>query len=435
LVIFGAKITYLIGYTMAILFLILFFLLLSAFFSGSEIAFVSASKLGIAVKKDQNTRRGNLIARFYEDPKRFLGTMLVGNNIALVAFTSLATGVLSRQFGDFLGDGPVALLIYTLILTVVVLIVGEFIPKTLFSRYSTSSLFLLAFPLAFFRWLLTVPTFMMTGLSNFLLKRIVDVPVDAVEEALTRVDLEHYIADSLSDEQDDIDKDILTNALNLGHNKVSHCMVPRTEIVSIDKTASIDELIQVFRESKLSRIVVTDGDVDNIEGYVHHQQLLDNPKTLKKVLLDIPFVPEVMNLKELMQGMIKGGSSIACVVDEFGGTAGIITLEDILEEIFGEIEDEHDVEAHVMQKLNDNEYLFSGRLEVDHINETFPELNIPEGEYQTLSGYIVMTSESIPALHDEVTLGNYCFKVEEVDETKIEIVRVVKIHGAEEDEV
>lgn len=220
---------------MAILFLILFFLLLSAFFSGSEIAFVSASKLGIAVKKDQNTRRGNLIARFYEDPKRFLGTMLVGNNIALVAFTSLATGVLSRQFGDFLGDGPVALLIYTLILTVVVLIVGEFIPKTLFSRYSTSSLFLLAFPLAFFRWLLTVPTFMMTGLSNFLLKRIVDVPDDAVEEALTRVDLEHYIADSLSDEQDDIDKDILTNALNLGHNKVSHCMVPRWHFKELTK--------------------------------------------------------------------------------------------------------------------------------------------------------------------------------------------------------
>lgn len=364
----------------------LLFLLLSAFFSGSEIAFVSANKLGIAVKKEENTKRGNIIARFYENPQSFLGTMLVGNNIALVAFTYFATILLKSYLEPILGDGGFSLLIYTLLITIVVLIVGEFIPKTFFSLHSTSRLIFLAYPLLFFKKFLALPTLLMTGLSNFLITRFIKVPHDVSDDALNRVDLEHYIADSLSDDQDDIDKDILTNVLTLGHNNVSHCMVPRTEIVSVDKDATIDELIEIFRKTKLSRIVVTDGDMDNIEGYIHHQQLLMDPKSLKKIVLEILYVPEVMNLKELMSQFIKDGSTIACVVDEFGGTAGIITLEDILEEIFGEIEDEHDVEDYVMQKVNDNEYLFSGRLEVDHINEKFPELDIPEGEYQTLSG-------------------------------------------------
>jgi len=416
---------------MALALTILFFLVLSAFFSGSEIAFISANKLGIAVKMEENTRSGNIIARFYEKPESFLGAMLVGNNIALVAFTYFATMALTMMLGHYLGEGPISLIIYTLIITVVVLIAGEFGPKTWFSMGSTRKLYSLAYPLAFFKWWLTIPTFFMIGLSNFMLRRFIKVPVSTAEEALNRVDLRHFIADSISDDQDDIDKDILTNALNLGHNKVSHCMVPRTEIVSIDKSDSLEELIRVFRESNLSRIIVTDGDVDNIVGYIHHQQLLSDPKTVRKIVLEILYVPGVMNLKELMSQFIKDGSTIACVVDEFGGTAGIITLEDILEEIFGEIEDEHDKEDHVMQQLSENEYLFSGRLEVDHINETFPELNIPEGEHQTLSGYIVMTSEDIPQLGEQVTLGNYCFKIEEVDETKIEIVRVVKISEEE----
>jgi len=324
------------------------------------------------------------------------------------------------------GDNVFSLIIYTLIVTVVVLILGEFLPKTFSSMYSTKTLFLFAYPLVFFKKLLMLPTFFMTGLSNFLLKRVQRLNTDSVDNALTQVDLEHYIEDSLSDDQDDIDKEILTNALNLGQATVSHCMVPRTEIISVDISASVSELLEVILESNLSRIIITDGDVDNIEGYIHHQQLWKKPKSIKKAILEILYVPEVMNLKELMLQFIKDGTSIACVVDEFGGTAGIVTLEDILEEIFGNIEDEHDVEDFTMQKINEEEYLFSGRLEIDHLNEKFPELELPEGDYQTLSGYIVMTSESIPELNQKIELDNYEFIIEEVDGTKIEMVRMKK---------
>lgn len=417
---------------MVLILLILVFLVLSAFFSGSEIAFISANKLGIAVKKEQKTRTGQIISGFYEKPQSFLSTMLVGNNIALVAFTYFMTAFMMPFIEPGFGNGVLSLLIYTLITTVIILIAGEFFPKTYFNLHSTKMLFLFAYPLYFFKKLLAFPTYLMTSLSEFLLKRILRVPVENAHDVLTRLDLENYIADSLSDDQDDIDKEILTNALNLGHLRVFNCMVPRTEIVSIDNEASLDELIEVFKESKLSRIIVTDGDADNIEGYIHHQQLLHKPGTLKKMTMEILYVPDVMNLKDLMLQFIKDETSIACVVDEFGGTAGIITLEDILEEIFGEIEDEHDVEEYTMEKVGEHEYLFSGRLEVDFINEKYPELDLPEGEYQTLSGYIVMTSETIPSLGEQVELGQNIFKIEEVDDTKIEIVRV--IHTPEKDE-
>ena len=416
---------------MILILVIIVFLVLSAFFSGSEIAFVSANKLGIAVKKEQRTRRGLIISKFYEDREGFLSTMLVGNNIALVAFTYFATKLMSPAIEPYIGDGFGALLVYTVIITIIVLIFGEFLPKTFFGMYSTKALYLFAFPLVFFKKLLAIPTFFMTRISDLILKKVLRVKTDNAEDALTRLDLEHFIADSLSDDQDEIDKEILTNALNLGHNTVGQCMVPRTEIVTIDKTATVDELIEVFKESKLSRVLVIDGEIENILGYIHHQQLLSNPNNIRKLILDIPYVPEVMNLKDLMLHFIKEGTSIACVVDEFGGTAGIITLEDILEEIFGEIEDEHDVEDFIMEHISEGEYLLSGRLEIDHINETFPELDLPEGEFQTLSGYVVMTSETIPELGQEVELGKYKFVVEKVDDTKIEVLRVIEIKESE----
>ncbi|MEM1120123.1 MAG: hemolysin family protein, partial [Bacteroidota bacterium] len=240
--------------------------------------------------------------------------------------------------------------------------------------------------------------------------------------------LAHFIEASFSSDTDEeIDKELFQNALEFRQVKVKECMVPRTEIQAIDVNASIEELLQLFQDSKLSRILVTDGDMDNILGYVHHQQMLNKPKKLANIILDIPFVPEVMRVQEVMNRFIKGRISIACVVDEFGGTAGIITLEDIVEEIFGEIEDEHDQEDYIEQQFSETEYLFSGRLEIDYLNEKYERLNFPEGEYHTLSGYLVTITETIPQQGIEIDLDGYRFILELVSDTKIETIRVLKL--------
>lgn len=416
-------------------FVILITLVLSALFSGSELAYLSANKLGIEVMKNKGHKRGQLLAGFYDNPRSFLGTMLVGNNIALVIFTMFMTTLLEPVLDPILGVGSIiSLLAITLLITIVVLVFGEFLPKTIFRLYANELLYRLAYILSFFKWLLAIPTLMMTGLSNFFLKTVLKVPVDDVTNVFTRIDLEHYIQDNLSEEET-IDKEILTNALNLSSVKVRECMVPRMEMISIEKTASLEEIIAVFKESNLSRILITtDGDIENTEGYLHHQQLISNPKSIKKLILPIAYVPEAMNVQDLLLTFTKQGSNIACVVDEFGGVAGLITLEDILEEIFGEIEDEHDDEAYTDEQINDSEYLFSGRLEVDYLNEKYELLDIPDSsEYTTLSGYLVMTAENIPDVGEEISLGDYKYVIEEVGDTKIETVRVFK-NEQEDDE-
>lgn len=407
-----------------LIFLIIFFLLLSALFSGSEIAFVSANKLGVEVKRNQGYRRGRILARFFDKPKSFISTMLVGNNIALVIFTYLMTQLISPLFTEFLNDGVVLLILNTIIITIVVLILGEFLPKTLFRLYANDLLYFLAYPLAFFKWLLAAPTWIMSMLSGVLIKYVVKAPEVDIVSTVNRLDLEHFIQDSISETADDVDKTIMKNALNLSQIKVRDCMVPRTEMVTIDRKAKLKNLLKLFKSSKHSRILVVDGDVENVIGYIHHQQLLKNPKSLKKLILDISYAPEAMNVQDLLLRFIKKQSNIACVVDEYGGTAGLITLEDILEEIFGEIEDEHDMEDYIEQQISDNEYLFSGRLEIDYLNEKYDRLNLPQGEYLTLSGLIVMTSGNIPENGAEYELNGYQFILEQVSDTKIETVRL-----------
>jgi len=405
--------------------IIILTLVLSAFFSGSEIAFVSANKLGIEVMRNKGDKRGRILANFYEKPKGFLSTMLVGNNIALVIFTIFMTKLIEPWFEPFFPvDSKWLLVVVTLMITIVVLIFGEFLPKTLFRLYANEILYRFSYPLSFLKWLLIIPASLMTGLSNLLLKAVFRIPTDEVENVLTKVDLEHYINDSISEEET-IDKEILTNALNLKQVKVRDCMIPRNEIIHIDHSESIDELLAIFKEAKLSRIIVKEGDIENVVGYIHHQQLLTNPKNLTKIVMPITYIPEAMNVQDLMMRFIKSGTSIACVVDEFGGTAGLITLEDILEEIFGEIEDEHDKKEETGEVITENEYRFSGRMEIDHLNEQYENLNFPEGEYHTLSGYIVMTNQSIPEQGDEVILDGYKFVFEKVTETKIETLRVI----------
>jgi len=408
-------------------------LILSAFFSGSEIAYVSANKLGIEVQKNKGTRRGKILAKFYNDPRGFLSTMLVGNNIALVIFSILLTQLLLPLLSPWLGQGFSFLIVTTLIITLIVLLFGEFIPKTMFRVYSNELIYGLTYPLAFSKFILGIPTWFMTGISNFILKYIIRMPNEEVDEALTRLDLESYVEESFSDDNEEMEADMFKNALNLRQVKVRDCMIPRNEIVHIDKKSKPEEVVQAFIESRHSRLIVIDHDVENIVGYLHHQQMLDNPKQIRHLILDIMYVPEAMSAKDMMSKFINSDTNIACVVDEFGGTAGIITLEDILEEIFGEIEDEHDSEEYVDIQINQNEYRFSGRLEVNHLNDKYDNINIPEGEYHTLSGYIVATSGTIPETGAELEIDHYKFFFEDVSETKIETVRVEIIDEAKEE--
>ena len=405
--------------------IIIISLLLSAFFSGSEMAFVSANKLGIEVRKNKGTRRGRLLAGFYDNPRSFLGTMLVGNNIALVALSILLTELMRPYISNFVGEGLTFLLISTLIITLIVLFLGEFLPKTLFRVYANELIYGLTYPLVFFKYLLVIPTWIMTSLSNFILKNVLRMPDVEIDSALTRIDLESYIEESFPDDNEEMEADMFKNALNLGQVKVRDCMIPRNEIAHIDKRSKPDEVIKAFIECKHSRMIVIDQDIENIEGYIHHQQMIDNPKQIKHLILDIMYVPEAMSAKDMMSKFINSDTNIACVVDEFGGIAGIITLEDILEEIFGEIEDEHDSEHYVEDIISETQYRFSGRLEIHYLNDKYENINIPDGEYHTLSGYLINTSGTIPESGAEIEIGDYRFILEDVSDTKIETVRMV----------
>lgn len=415
---------------------IILFLLLSALFSGSEIAFVSANKLNIELKKKRGGRRGKVIAHFYEKPSRFLGSMLIGNNIALVVFTALMTIPLEETFISNFGlakDSFSLLFLNTIIITFVVLIFGEFLPKAFFQLYGADILYFLALPLRWIQFLLGVPTRLMTQLTNFILNKILRTKLEEGEEVFTRHDLISFIQDTTAEsEEEDIDKELFNKALHLKDKKVRYCMIPRTEIETIDISSTVAELQNRFSETKLSRLLVINEDIDEVMGYVHHQQLLNNPATVREMVLTIPFTPEVTPVIDLMNSFIKEHISIACVVDEFGGVSGIITLEDIQEEIFGEIEDEHDEEDHVEEVLSEREFRFSGRLEIDYLNDKY-EFDLPEGDYHTLSGYIVMTTENIPEIGEVIELDDFTFLIDEVTNTKIDVVKMTwKEEGSEE---
>ncbi len=425
---------------------ILIFLFLSALFSGTEIAFVSASKLRIELKRNKGGRRSRMLAHFYDKPAEFLATMLVGNNIALVVFTTLITVPLTALIKQYFNidagtDPPFILLFNTFLITIIILIFGEFLPKTLFRLFADEILYFLAVPIRFFQFILAIPAWLMTKFSNSLLVTVLKTPTEHTANIITRLDLEQFIRDtrveSKTEEDIEIDTELFENALHLKKIKVRECMIPRKEIEAIDVSATLEELRQVFVESYHSRIIVTkDGDIDKVMGYVHHQQLLNEPRRLRDIVIDIPIVPEVMRARDLMNLLIKKRINIACVVDEFGGTSGIITLEDILEEIFGEIEDEHDQEEYVEDQISEHEYMFSGRLEISYLNEKYENLNFPEGDYHTLSGYIVMTNETIPQKGEVINLDDYQFNLEVVSDTKIELIRVIKLNpiqgGADE---
>ena len=410
---------------MEIIILILFFLLLSAFFSGSEIAFISANKLGVELKKSSGSRRGRIISDFYQKADHFLGVMLLGNNIALVAFTYFMTRLLEPLLSDFLGSPFLFLITSTLLITGVVLIFGEFLPKTIFRVYANQILFSSAYPLSFFRKILSPLSWLVIKMSNLILKVFFRQGSFEQDHSFTRHDLERFVSGERPGDNEQLDTDLFRNALNLKQIKVRDCMIPRTEIKYVEITSDLTDVIAVFRESGHSRILVIDGDIDSVIGYLHHQSLFSIKGSLKKMMMEILIVPEVLNIKDLLLKFVKERINIACVVDEYGGTSGVITLEDILEELFGEIEDEHDQEDLLEKQINENEYLFSGRLEIDYINEKYPSIQLPEGEYLTLSGYLTMALGSIPEKGVTIELEGYKFTTELVTEKKIETVRVI----------
>lgn len=409
------------------LILMIFFLLLFALSSGLEIAFVTANKLKFELRKKKGDARGGFLASFFEQPYLFVGAMMVASYFALTGFTNLAAhwleGFLLNETWGFWGQWAAIVIL----LTFVVLLLGELIPHTLFRLHADSILLALAYPIRIMIWLFSPLARLCNIISRKLAKVISGKDTQVIDPVFTRLDLERFVMETGNDLKGEIvDREMFGNALSLKETKVRECMIPRPEIEYIDINASVDELEALFKETKLSRILVIEDEVDNVLGYVHHQQLLDKPRSIRSIRLDIRFVPEVMRVSDLLHKFISERINIVCVVDEFGGVAGIITLEDILEEIFGEIEDEHDEEEYIENQVSENEFLLSGRLEIDYLNEKYPLLQLPEGDYHTLSGYLVMTTGHIPHKGDQLELNGWRFILEEVSDTKIETVRIIK---------
>ena len=400
---------------------IFIFLLLSAFFSGMEIAFVSANKLKVELDKQSGMRYSRFLEGVLQSPAKFIATMLVGNNIALVVYGVMMAKLLEPTIEQYTQSSFLVLLIQTIISTLVILVTAEFLPKAFFRINPNQFLKVFAIPLFFFYYLLW-PIVRITIFMSKIGLRIIGAPLEEEDAVFRKIDLEEYLKSSSKDEQDDVEVQMLQNALDFSSLKVRECMVPRTEIVAVDLSQSIDDLAKVFVKTKLSKVLVFEENIDHIIGYAHSIEMFKNPSSIRSILLPIPIVPESMLANELMETFTKERKAVAVVVDEFGGTSGMITIEDVMEEIFGEIEDEHDEEQLTEEILSSGELRLSARLEVDYLNEKY-NLDLPESEaYETLGGLLVENFESIPNQGAEITIGNYTFTTEQVSETRIEKV-------------
>ncbi|MFK7833648.1 MAG: hemolysin family protein [Winogradskyella sp.] len=414
-------------------------LILSAFFSGMEIAYVSSNKIHIELEKKQGDFLGNILAKLTAKPSKYIATMLIGNNIALVIYGFKMGEVLVRWFQSMLPADSTALsylltdlqlLTQTVISTLIILITAEFLPKVFFQIYANMLLKVLAFPTYIFYVLFSWVSNFILWISDAVLKYIFKAEGEDVVLAMTKVELGNYISEQMEsvEDRDDVDSEIqiFQNALEFSDVKAREVMVPRTEITAVDISDSIENLRQLFIDSGRTKIIVYKDSIDDILGYVHSFELFKKPKTIKSIIIRVGFVPETILIKDVLNILTKKRRSMAVVIDEYGGTSGIMTVEDIIEELFGEIEDEHDTIEMIEEQLNDNTYKFSARLEVDYINETY-QLNLPESEnYETLGGLIVNATEEIPQENDDVQIDNFKFTITEVSSTKIDEV-VLKI--------
>ncbi len=403
-------------------------LISSAFFSGMEIAFVSANKLKIELDGKQGDFFAKIVSNFLKRPSRFIGAMLVGNNIALVVYGIYMAKILEPEIARFTQSDLIILLIQTVISTILILITAEFLPKTLFRINPNNMLRFFAFPLLIIYYVLLLPMLLVIGISEALIKLF--SPGIKMQEDLNfgRVDLEYYIKEGTenNENQEDIDHEIqiFQNALDFSKVKARECMVPRTEVIAMDIEDSIENLTAKFIDTGLSKILIYRDTIDNIIGYTHSFELFKKPDSIKSILLPVPIIAISMPANEILEEFIEQRRSIAVVVDEFGGTSGIVTIEDIIEEIFGEIEDEHDKEELIETKISDSEFLFSARLEVDYLNDEYG-LNLPESDnYETLAGLLINTFESIPIMNEEIILDNFIFTVKKVFQNKIDLVHL-----------
>jgi putative hemolysin len=407
--------------------------LMIAFFAGIEVAFVSANKLAIELKKKQGLSSGIILSDFMEHPAQFIGTTLLGFNLFLVIF-GLMVGETFLPLWNLLITrihipssyvNSIRLFAETLLASVFILIFGEFLPKALFRAKSDSLLSFFASVMAFMNRFSRPIAGFFVAIAQWVLKYFFNVRIDERKGPFSRTDIEHFFQQSGENEEDskDLNKDLFEAALSLPKVKVRECLVPRKEIEGIDLNLSIEDARKKFVETKLSKLVVYDGNLDHVAGYIHQLDLFKKPPLIKSILLPIPAVPESMSATDLINKFSRERKSIAWVVDEFGGTAGIVTMEDLLEEIFGEIKDEYDTEEFEEKKLSSDEFIFSGRLELDYLNEKYG-LELPENESETLSGYIINQHETIPRLKDRIIIGDYEFEILNVSDTRIEMVRL-----------
>ena len=397
------------------------------FFSGIEMAFYSANRLSIEIKKNQGGTKGKLLSGFVDSPARFLGTTLIGFQIFLVLLGLQISTVLSPiwEYLD-VGSNLVHILVEIAIATFIVMIFAEFTPRAIFRARSNHLLNRFANVINFFYQLFYPLAAGMIRLAEWLLKYVFNVRVDKNKEAFKRSDLKNLFQQTMDEEKQERNTQLLENARELPKIKIRQCLVPRKEIVGVDAGSSMLAVKKKFVETKLSKLLVYKNNIDHINGYIHQLDLFKNPPDISSVLLPIPAVPESMSATDLINKFIRERKSIAWVVDEFGGTAGIITMEDVLEELFGEIEDEYDTEEFIEKQLLENEYIFSGRLELDYLEEKYGLL-FPEHEYETLSGYIIHHHETIPLQKDRIIIYDYEFEIISVSNTRIETVKMKKL--------
>lgn len=402
-------------------------LILIGFFAGYEIAFVTANRLSIELKKKQGRPSGVILSNFMEHPAKFIGTCLIGLNLFLVIYGLLFHELLKRTLWNPLHfeNEYLKLGFDTFLSSVVVLVIGEFLPKAIF-RAKNDNLLSFFSPIAqFFHTLFQPLTNFFVNISQWILKYIFNVRVNDRNDAFTKVDLEHFFQQNKEQDEDnqELNTELFENALSLPMVKIRQCLVPRTEVEALDIHTSIEEAKQRFISTQLSKLIVYDDNIDSILGYIHQLDLFTKPNTIQSVMHPIMAVPESMSATDLISKFTKERKSIAWVVDEFGGTAGIVTMEDVLEEIFGEIQDEYDVEEFDEKQLAEDEFILSGRMELDYLNEKY-NMKFPVTESETLSGYIINEHEAIPKQKETIIIENYRFDILNVSDTRIEMVKM-----------